>query len=357
MKNLKKVDFAGTNIYVGIDVHKKSWFVTIMHGDVSKRISFDTSAENLKKYLEKHYPNGNYHAAYEAGYFGFNTYYELTKLDIDTIIVNPADIPKTDKEKRNKTDKSDSHKIALALKSGFLQGIYIPRIESQELRGLTRRREHLVGNLTELKNIIKATLSFYSIYYPERFRKSGSHWSKGFINWLETIKFKTTAGNFTMSSYIRQIKFIREELLLVTQAIRKELKSKVLQPAYELLKSIPGIGQISAAVIQTEAIDINRFKCRDEFISYIGLCPNEQSSGESRKIGHLTRRCNKRLRTIFIEAAWVAVKNDPALGQYYNARVCKIGKHKAIIKVARKLASRARHILMTGTPYQIGVVQ
>jgi len=357
MKNHKKVDFSGKNIYIGIDVHKKSWFVTVLYGDVSKRNTFEPSAEILKKHLEKHYPNGNYHAVYEAGHFGFNAYYELTKLGIDTTVVNPADIPTTDKEKRNKTDRSDSKKLASNLKSGLLKCIYIPKIESQELRSLTRRREELVQDNTRNKNRIKSILSYYNIKYPERFSKPGSHWSKKFISWLETIKLKTTAGNETLSSYIRQLQSIREELLRVTQAIRKELKQKELKPIYELLKSVPGIGQIGAAIIQTEVIEIERFKRRDDFISYIGLCPNEQSSGESKKVGHLTRRCNKRLRTIFIEAAWVAVRQDPALGQYYNERARNIGKKKAIIKVARKIANRVRHILMTGVPYQIGVIE
>lgn len=318
MKKHKSVDFAGTDIYIGIDVHKMSWHVTVLYGDVSKRNTFEPSAEILKKHLDKHYPNGRYNAVYEAGYFGFNSYYELTKLGIETIVVNPADIPRTDKEKRNKTDKSDSYKLALSLKSGFLKGIYIPSIEAQELRSLTRRREELVQDQTRSKNRIKSLLSQYNIKYPEQFTKIGSHWSKRFINWLKDIKLKNN---------------------------------------YEKLIKIPGIGQIGAAVLQTEIMEIERFTSRDKFISYIGLSPNEQSSGESRKIGHLTGRCNKRIRTILIEASWLAIKYDPALGQYYNERIVTIGKQKTIIKVARKLANRIRHILLTEETYEIGIVQ
>jgi transposase len=357
MKKHKSVDFAGTNIYIGIDVHKKSWHVTILYGDVSKRNTFEPSAEILKKHLEKHYPNGRYNAVYEAGYFGFNTYYELTKLGIETIVVNPADIPRTDKEKRNKTDKSDSYKLALALRSGFLKGIYIPSIEAQELRSLTRRREELVQDQTRSKNRIKSLLSQYNIKYPEQFTKLGSHWSKRFINWLKEIKFKTTAGNQAIQSQIQMLEIIRTELLEVTRIIRKELKDLKLKNNYEKLIKIPGIGQTGAAVLQTEIMEIERFTSRDKFISYIGLSPNEQSSGESRKIGHLTRRCNKRIRTILIEASWLAIKYDPALGQYYNERIVTIGKQKTIIKVARKLANRIRHILLTEETYEIGIVQ
>lgn len=355
MKNKERIDFTGTDIYIGIDIHLKSWYVTIMHGNVSKQISFDSKAESIKAYLDKNFPNGTYKAVYEAGYFGYGAYEKLTQLGIETIVVNPSDIPTTDKEKVNKTDKSDSYKLALGLKSGYLTSIYIPNKQAQELRSLVRRREQLIQNQTRVKNRIKSLLRLNSIDFPNRFSKSGSHWSRAFITWLKEIEFKTRAGKLTLSSIVREIEFVRQELLEINRFIRDELSKEEIAENYRKLQNIPGIGKVGAAVLQTEIIDIKRFKTRDEFISYIGLCPTEQSSGESRKIGSLTRRCNRRVRTILIEASWIAISQDPSLGDFYNKNVVRIGKTKAIVKVSRKLASRIRHILLTNEEYETGI--
>lgn len=355
MKNKDRVDFAGKDIYIGIDIHLKSWYVTILHGNVSKHISFDSRAESIRSYLDKHFPNGNYKAVYEAGYFGYGAYDKLTQLGIETIVVNPSDIPTTDKEKVNKTDKRDSHKLALGLKSGYLTSIYIPKQKDQELRGLVRRREQLIQTQTRVKNRIKSFLRLNSIDYPNRFSKSGSYWSRAFITWLKEIEFKTSAAKQALSSIIREIEFVRAELLEISRFIKEELSKDEIEENYKKLQKIPGIGKIGAAVLQTEIIDIKRFKTRDEFISYVGLCPTEKSSGESRKIGSLTRRCNRRIRTILIEASWVAISQDPSLGDYYNKNIARVGKSKAIVKVSRKLASRIRHILLTNEEYETGI--
>ena len=98
--------------------------------------------------MRKNFPGGSFSCAYEAGYSGFWIEEALRKEGVDCIVVNAADVPSKDKEKRYKTDRIDSRKIARCLRSGELEGIYCPSREELEDRSLLRTRQELVKQLT-----------------------------------------------------------------------------------------------------------------------------------------------------------------------------------------------------------------
>ena len=102
-------DFTGENIYVGFDVHKKSWQVSIMtEHAMHKGFSQPPSVETLVNYLQANFSGGTYHSAYEAGFCGFWIHRELEKLGVNSMVVNPADIPTTQKEQVQKEDKASN---------------------------------------------------------------------------------------------------------------------------------------------------------------------------------------------------------------------------------------------------------
>ena len=192
----RKIDFIGQDIFVGIDIHKKHFTVTIQGALlVYKTFNQPPESNPLVNYLIKHFPNANYFAAYEAGFCGFWLCKELLSQGINCIVVNPADVPSTDKEKKQKRDKLDSRKLARALKNGELKAIHVPEIQIQQDRGLLRTRKQFVGNQTRCRNRIKSLLDFYGIQIPEKFNQSGSHWSNKFMIWLETDRFSREKRN------------------------------------------------------------------------------------------------------------------------------------------------------------------
>lgn len=96
MVQSNKKDFSGQNIAIGIDVHLRTWSVTVLTPSGFMRThSQKASAKELFEHLNKHYPNGSYHAAYETGFSGFSTYYSLTELGIECTVVHAADVPTT----------------------------------------------------------------------------------------------------------------------------------------------------------------------------------------------------------------------------------------------------------------------
>ena len=126
-KNSSIGNFENQVFYIGIDVHKRSWTVTIRTNNMFlKTFSMNPSPEELAKHLKKNYPDGIYKSTYEAGFCGFWIHKQLTELGIDNIVIHAADVPTTHKEKITKTDKVDSKKLAKELEHQNLNGIYIP---------------------------------------------------------------------------------------------------------------------------------------------------------------------------------------------------------------------------------------
>jgi len=129
---INKLNFKETNIYCGIDTHKNSWKVSIWVENVfHKTFVQNPEPEILNNYLVKNFPGAIYHSAYEASYCSFWIHEKLTELGLKSIVVNLADIPTTDKERKQKEDKRDSRKIAISLKNRELKGIYVPSKKAQ----------------------------------------------------------------------------------------------------------------------------------------------------------------------------------------------------------------------------------
>ena len=119
-------------------------------------------------------------------------------------------------------------------------------------------------------------------------------------------------------------------------------------------KKCTGIGGITASAILAELGDIRRFNRLDELAAVVGFVPGMYYSSENKTDLGLTKKSNQQLRSLLVEASWVAVRTDMALQAYYGKHAHKEA-NKAIIKVAHKLLSRIRAVIITGIPYQCGL--
>jgi transposase len=151
--NSQRIDYTSQDFFLGIDVHHKIWKVTVRTNNMElKTFSMNPSAEQLYRYMHKRYPEGNYYSVYEAGFSGYWIDTELKKWGFHNIVINPADVPTTQKEKSTKTDAIDSRKLARHLENGSLKGIYIPDQFHQQLRSVCRLRFKVVQSQTRVKN-------------------------------------------------------------------------------------------------------------------------------------------------------------------------------------------------------------
>lgn len=357
-KKEQTLDFRDLKIYVGIDTHKLSWKVTILTESIShKTFSQPPDPEILYNYLIRNFPGAIYYSAYEASYCGFWIHNRLVELGINNIIVNPGDIPTTNKERVQKEDKRDSRKIANCLRNGELHPIFIPPVKTLEDRNLVRARVTLSRDIGRIKNRIRSFLFFHGIKVPDAFYGSGKYWSNKFIEWLENIEFTEISGKESLHLLLSECRFLRALHSKTLLSIRKLSKTADYEENIKLLLTVPGIGLVTAMLIMTEISSIDRFNNFDKLCSYVGLIPSMNSSGEKKIDGEITTRRHKLLRCALIESSWVAAKMDPALNLCYNNLCKKMKANKAIIRISKKLLNRIRYVLINRKIYVNSVVQ
>ena len=357
MDKSRQLDFSGQNIYVGLDTHLKNWRVSIMVGeDVFKTFSQDPRPELLRGYLAKNFPKADYYSAYEASFCGFKIHRDLLNLGIKNIVVNPADIPTTDKERKQKEDSRDSRKIAKQLSQKDLKAIHVPDIEIEGDRNFIRYRKTLTKEIARTKHRIKSQLYYFGIEIPVQF-SGKKYWSKRFTSWLCEIELPTESAKMALTGHMEMAELLRKKQYSTTKEIRKISEKEIYKENYHLLLSVPGIGSLTAMILLTEIGDINRFKNLDKLCCFIGLVPMTSSTGENEKIGNITVRRNKMLRTAIVESSWIAIRNDPALMLAYRKLVKRMEPQNAIIRIAKKLINRILYVLKNKKAYVQAVVK
>jgi len=354
----KELNFEGQSIFVGIDVHLKSWTVSIFTENLlHKTFSQPPKAELLADYLKLNFPNASYFSTYEAGFCGLWAHFKLKELGIQNIVVNPVDVPSTQKDQLRKTDAIDSNKLGRSLRKEELIGIYIPQPETLEDRTLIRVRFSIVKDMVRLKQRIKSLLYLYGIDYPDEFQNTNTHWSKRFINWLKTVELQYSTGTDALNLLIKEAEQQRLILLEATQKIRTLSKTERYKKNIELITSVPGIGLITGMMLLAEIENIKRFESSDKLAGLIGIVPDCHSSGPQEKKGEMTSRGQYFMRKGIIECSWVAASKDPALSRVYNEYCKRMEPNKAITRIARKLTNRIFSVLKNEKKYEIGIVK
>ena len=355
---ITKDSFKGQEVFVGMDVHKKDFTVTVIVGGMFyKTITCPPDGKAIASYLESNFPGAAYHSVYEAGFSGFWLHKELMQLGINSIVVNPADIPTTDKERRQKEDRRDSRKLAKDLHANQLKAIYVPDERALEDRSLLRVREGIVKEIRRCKQRIKSFLSFYGIKLPVEYAEPRKHWSRAFIKWIESIRFAHDTASQALRIHIDSLCYHRNQLLQLTKQIRNLSRSDQYKGAVEKLITVPGFGMLTCMQFLTELVEITRFKNFERLCNYIGFVPGTRSSGDKVNVTGITPRKNHRLRTALIESAWTAIRCDPALMRAFLTYANRMEKNKAIVRIAKRLLNRAIHTLRKNEKYEKGITR
>lgn len=349
---MEKINFNNLQLYVGIDVHKKQWSVSIFTDAAHHRtFSQPPSPSALKAYLDRNFPSASVTCAYEASKLGYWICRQLTQYGYECLVVNAADIPTSNKESSSKTDPIDSRKIAKALRAGLLTSIHVPDQVTEGDRQLFRYRKRLLADLTRVKNRIKDKFLCTGIVIPAAF--DNSNWSKAFLRWVKDTPLPDTSSRLTLDRLLEQYHFLHKHFLKVSIEVRKLQRERRYRKSAKLLRSIPGIGPLTTVELLCEIQDINRFTSFKKFNGFIGFRPGSHSSGENDWRGHLSYRRHKALRSSLIECAWTTVQKDPVLLQRYNELKQRLTGKRAIVVIARKLVSRIYAVLKNEKPYEL----
>ena len=216
----------------------------------------------------------------------------------------------------------------------------IPEKPREALRSLTRQRTALVRDYRRIKSRIKSLLLYHQIHIPPEM--DSPKWSIKFLDWLQSLYFDNENTKYTLTSMINQYRFIDKEIKFVSNTVRAYCK-KYHNLDYNLLRSIPGIAGLRR---------ITSFK---KFASYVGFVPGVQQSGDSQYNTGASPRANRHVRNMIVEAAWIAIRTDPVMQNYYRSHPGKNSK-AVIFKVGRKLLSKLLGVIKSETPYSVGVL-
>lgn len=353
MSKVKQLDFSGETIYCGLDVHKTNWKVNARMNNLEiAAFSQNPSPAALKNHFENNYPGAELKVVYEAGFCGFGIQRSLTAMNIGCIIVNAADVPASDKDRKRKDDKRDARKLSMELSKENLEGIYVPDKQMENARSLVRQRHRLVQDQARCANRIKHLLMNQGINTDDEKER----WSMKFIKKIQQLECGSATLKLTLTYAIDQYLQIRNIQKKITDSIRELSKQEPFAAIQNILQSIDGIGMISGMVIQTEIMDINRFKKLDSLCDYAGFVPDIYSTNDKMVIRGITPRANEFLRETIIESSWVLIRKDPAMLMKYNEYRSRMNANKAIIRIGKHLLARIRHLWKTGEVYVRGIV-
>jgi transposase len=342
-------DFTGKTIFVGIDVHKKTYSVTaVCDGIIAKRDTLKASPNLLIAYLKKRFGSGRIKTAYESGFCGFHLHRALEAADIENIVVHAAGIEVSND--RVKTDKRDSVKIAMHLSQGRLQGIHIPTAEREDYRTITRLRDTFSKEKTRIACQIKSLLFLHGLIVSDDKKKVSPSWIKNLSNLTMTPGVKFAVEKFAIMWLEFNAKIKEIDIEMKAQAA----KDSALDTVYQ---SAPGIGATSARVLANELGDLQQFKNERQLSSYVGFTPSEHSSGEHTRQGHITKQGKPILRKILIQSSWTAVRYDQELQSVFERISVKSGAKRAIVAVARRLIGRIRACFRKEKLYEVQKVE
>ncbi len=289
-------------IFVGLDVHKNSIVIALANdgrdGDVRSYGTIDGDLEAVHKVVRKLQSTGaTLRFVYEAGPCGYNLYRSLTNKGFDCIVAAPSKIPRKSGD-RIKNDRRDALSLARLHRAGELTPVYVPTVEDEAMRDLTRGREDVVKALRVSRQHLLAFLLRSGHRYSGK-----SYWSKAHWNWIGDIKMPHRSQQIILQEYVHAVHENFQRLQRLNDQIRELIPHWHLAPMVKALQALRGVSLVVASTTLAELGDLTRFSKPKQLMAYLGLVPSEQSSGDSKHRGSITKTGNGHVRRALTEAA------------------------------------------------------
>ncbi len=349
MGRYKQTTLKGKSLFVGIDLHKLQWHVTIRTGDVDLFSgSIPGTWDALRKLLDR-YPRTVLQTVYEAGYFGFWLHDKLVEYGAQCIVTPPSLLP-VESGNRVKTDRRDSRKLAQLLAKGLLKRVWVPSAEERFHRQVIRRRRQLISDRVRTQCRIKSELCFYGIQIPE----ATYSWSKAYVLNLYRLKFNNHWMKECFQRLLEEYDFLSDQIRKQTKVLQALAELPLYKERVNILRTVPGIGLIAAMELLLELQDMERFRRADQLAAYVGLTPSQYSSADKVRMGRITAIGKNQLRATLVEVAWRLIAKDRAMRKRYERIKVRAGGKRAIVAIARMTLLRTRRMLLDNKPYVMG---
>jgi len=292
-------------IYVGMDVHTTNYTLccySVTTDKVFATATMEPDYMNIVKYIDRvdrELGGGcQFLCGYEAGCLGYSLYHQLTSQRLDCVILAPTTMATTRKKKGIKNDKRDAGNIAKCLAYNTYNPVYVPTREDNAIKEYIRMRNDAKDTLKRYKQQLLAFCTRNGRRYSE-----GSNWTQKHLAWLAKLDFGDAILNETLQEYMTLYRQAVDKVELFDNRISEMARTEKYEEKVNKLKCFIGIKDHTALATIVEIGDFIRFPTAQNFSSYLGLVPGEDSSGESVQRTGITKAGNTHVRKLLVEAA------------------------------------------------------
>jgi transposase len=345
-----------SSMFVGLDIHKTSIEIAIAEagrdGEVRSYGSIDGTLNALDKVVRKLVSKGSeLHFVYEAGPCGYDVYRHLTAQRFDCVVVAPSKIPRQSGN-RIKNDRRDAQMLARLHRAGELTAVYVPCVEDEAMRDLTRAREDAKAVERKAKQRILAFLLRHGHCYSGK-----SPWSRAHFRWISILKMPHPAQQIVLQESLDTLAECMRRVERLTEQIQTLSPQWRMFPVTQALQALRGVSLIVATTTLAEIGDLTRFESPVELMSYLGLVPSEHSSGRTTRRGSITKTGNGHVRRVLVEAAW-AYRLPARVSRKLLVRQEGVSHAVCAIswKAQLRLCARYKRFIAKGKSHQLVVV-
>ena len=328
---------AGQGVYVGLDIARTKWVFNVRWGgQEQRRVSTPAGLEHLRAVLAA-YAGSPIHLAYEACGFGYEIAWDLAARGIAVTVVPPNTIARPPGA-RVKTDRLDARKLATELEAGRLKRVRVPTRGDHVRRQLSRTYQQALTDKKRAQARVRSLMQDHGYYGP----RPAAGW-RLYAQWVAAQPVAPC-----VRQCLDELVATRTAAAASAQRLKRAILAVAQEPAYQpvvqALSTQGGVGPFTAIRLRLELGDITAFRTAESFPNYLGLTPNEHSSGDRTQRGSIVKCGPRHVRGWLVQCAWIAVRtgSDPALQACYERLAPHTGTKRAIIAVARRLALRVR---------------
>ena len=265
----------------------------------------------------------------------------LAELQMELWVGDAAEI-RAKRVRKQKTDRQDAQLILRLLLEDRFPKIWVPSWENRDVRQLLWHRHRMVQARTRIMNQLQA------VALNEGLRCKKRLWRKHGREQLESFRLAPWASR-RRRDLLELLDRLNPTIAELSQAIEQEVEKC---PAAKRLMTHPGVGALTALGFVLIIGKAERFQCGKQIASYLGLVPLEDSSGNRRRLGHITKQGSSMLRFLLVEAAQVTVRSLPEWRSKYLHLMMRRGRKTAKVAMARRLAVRLYWMWRKGWDYE-----
>jgi transposase len=299
---------ANVRSWAGLDVHKGKTVAVTVDSESGELCSRRLSGKTREVVEFCAGLPGPTRVAYEAGPTGFTLARALGDAGIECVIAAPGKIERPAQD-RVKTDRRDAERLVRLLMVNGLHPVRVPSTEEEALRDLVRAREDVRGDLMRARHRLSKLLLRHDI----TFDGPGANWTRTHREWLGRLEFADRGGQVTLLDYLGAIDALLVRRDTLESAIAGLVPSSPWAQTVARLRCLRGIDTLSAVGLCAEIGDWERFARPGQLMNFLGVVPSENSSGEKRRQGAITKSGSRHARRLLVEAAW-HYRRAPAKG-------------------------------------------